>query len=218
MACLQSVEGSQIGSEVPDELHRIQAIDLKGEHVSGRRAGWPFQLTFHGVRSNAVDEILHHPTPMMFNVARIIWRSQRSTVFCSISFFFFPRKHGEGFFRWVHLSCFRESHYIIMKVIARSHCKESLQGVIARSHCKESLQGVIARSHESHCKFQGAKCMESSASCKCKEFSASCKCMESSASCNCMESSASCNCMESSASCKCKESSASCKCKESSAI
>ena len=66
----------------------------------------------------------------------------------------FSRKHGEGFFRWVHLSCSHESHYkvslqgiIIMKVIARSHCKESLQGVIARSHCKESLQGVIARSH-----------------------------------------------------------------------
>ena len=96
----------------------------------------------------------------------------------------FSRKHGEGFFRWVHLSCSHESHYkvslqgiIIMKVIARSHCKviarshckeslshckESLQGVIARSHCKESLQGVIARSHckeslqgviaRSHCK------------------------------------------------------------------
>ena len=78
-----------------------------------------------------------------------------------------PRR--EGFFRWVHLSCSHESHYkvslqgiIIMKVIARSHCKESLQGVIARSHCKESLQGVIARSHgkeslqgvmaRSHCK------------------------------------------------------------------
>ena len=64
------------------------------------------------------------------------------------------RKHGEGFFRWVHLSCSHESHYkvslqgiIIMKVIARSHCKESLQGVIARIHCKECLQGVIARSH-----------------------------------------------------------------------
>ena len=44
----------------------------------------------------------------------------------------FSRKHGEGFFRWVHLSCSHESH-----------CKESLQGiiimkVIARSHCKES--------------------------------------------------------------------------------
>ena len=81
----------------------------------------------------------------------------------------FSRKHGEGFFRWVHLSCSHESHYkvslqgiIIMKVIARSHCKESLQGVIARSHCKESWQGVIARSHgkeslqgvmaRSHCK------------------------------------------------------------------
>ena len=86
----------------------------------------------------------------------------------------FSRKHGEGFFRWVHLSCSHESHYkvslqgiIIMKVIARSHCKESLQGVIARSHGKESLQGVIimkviARSHckeslqgviaRSHCK------------------------------------------------------------------
>ena len=81
----------------------------------------------------------------------------------------FSRKHGEGFFRWVHLSCSHESHYkvslqgiIIMKVIARSHCKESWQGVIARSHCKESLQGVIARSHckeswqgviaRSHCK------------------------------------------------------------------
>ena len=65
----------------------------------------------------------------------------------------FSRKHGEGFFRWVHLSRSHESHYkvslqgiIIMKVNARSHCKESLQGVIARSHCKESLQGVIARS------------------------------------------------------------------------
>ena len=62
----------------------------------------------------------------------------------------FSRKHGEGFFRWVHLSCSHESHYkvslqgiIIMKVNARSHCKESLQGVIARSHCKESLQGVM---------------------------------------------------------------------------
>ena len=61
----------------------------------------------------------------------------------------FSRKHGEGFFRWVHLSCSHESHYkvslqgiIIMKVIARSHCKESLQGVIARSHCKESWQGL----------------------------------------------------------------------------
>ena len=67
---------------------------------------------------------------------------------------FFSRTHGEGFFRWVHLSCSYESHYkvslqgiIIMKVIARSHCKESLQGVIARSHGKESLQGVMARSH-----------------------------------------------------------------------
>ena len=62
---------------------------------------------------------------------------------------FFSRKHGEGFFRWVHLSCSHESHYkvslqgiIIIKVIARSHCKESLQGVIARSHCKESWQGL----------------------------------------------------------------------------
>ena len=80
----------------------------------------------------------------------------------------FSRKHGEGFFRWVHLSS-HESHYkvslqgIIIRVIARSHCKESLQGVIStrvitRCHCKESssesLQGVIARSH---CKesFQG---------------------------------------------------------------
>ena len=105
-------------------------------------------------------------------------------------------------------------------VIARSHCKESwqgvMQGVIARSHCKESLQGVIARSHESHCKLQGVKCMESSASRKCTELSASCKCKEPSArsqvqGAKCMESSASCKCMESSASCKCKESSASCK-------
>ena len=71
---------------------------------------------------------------------------------------FFSRKHGEGFFRWVHLNCSHESHYkvslqgiIIMKVNARSHCKESLQGVIARSHCKESLQGVIARSHGKDC-------------------------------------------------------------------
>ena len=81
----------------------------------------------------------------------------------------YSRKHGEGFFRWVHLSCSHEIHYkvslqgiISMKVIARSHCKESLQGVIARSHCKESLQRVIARSHckeslqrviaRSHCK------------------------------------------------------------------
>ena len=136
----------------------------------------------------------------------------------------FSRKHREGFFRWVHLSCSHESHYkvswqgiIIMKVnarshckeslhgvIARSHCKESLQGVIARSHCKESLQGVIARSHESHCELR----RESSASCKCKESSASCKCKESGASCKCMESSASCKCTKSSASCKCKESSA----------
>ena len=96
----------------------------------------------------------------------------------------FSRKHGEGFFRWVNLSCSHESHYkvslqgiIIMKVNARSHCKESLQGVIARSHCKESLQGVIARSHckeslqgviaRSHCKesLQGvvarSRCKES---------------------------------------------------------
>ena len=77
----------------------------------------------------------------------------RSHVF----FLFFSRKHGEGFFRWVHLSCSHESHYkvslqgiIIMKVIARSHCKESLQGVIARSHGKESWQGVMARSARSH--------------------------------------------------------------------
>ena len=40
----------------------------------------------------------------------------------------------------------------MIRGIARSHCKESLQGVIARSHCKESLQGVIARSH---CKGDG---------------------------------------------------------------
>ena len=63
--------------------------------------------------------------------------------------FLCSRKHGEGFFRWVHLNCSHESHYkvslqgiIIMKVNARSHCKESLQGVIARSHCKESWQGL----------------------------------------------------------------------------
>ena len=56
------------------------------------------------------------------------------------------RKHGEGFFRWVHLSCSHESHHkvslqgiIIMKVIARSHrCKESLQGVMrVIASCKE---------------------------------------------------------------------------------
>ena len=109
------------------------------------------------------------------------------------------RKHGEGFFRWVHLSCSHESHYkvslqgnSVMKVIASSHCKESLQGiiimkVIARSHCKESLlQGVIARSHcckeslqgvmaRSHCKesWQGvmarSHCKESLQGVKCKE-------------------------------------------------
>ena len=57
----------------------------------------------------------------------------------------FCRKHGEGFFRWVHLSCSHESHYkvslqgiIIMKVIARSHCKEPLQGVMrVIASCKE---------------------------------------------------------------------------------
>ena len=88
------------------------------------------------------------------------WKSIRQTSECdsggrcSELLRFFSRKHGEGFFRWVHLNCSHESHYkvsmqgiIIMKVNARSHCKESLQGVIARSHCKESLQGVIARSH-----------------------------------------------------------------------
>ena len=106
----------------------------------------------------------------------------------------FSRKHGEGFFRWVHLSCSHEIHYkvslqgiIIMKVNARSHCKESLQGVIARSHCKESLQGVIARSH---CKESLQGVMRVIASCawsqvKCKELSASCKCKESGASCKC---------------------------------
>ena len=124
----------------------------------------------------------------------------------------FSRKHGEGFFRWVHFSCSHESRYkvslqgiIIIKVIARSHCKESVQGVIARSHCKESLQGVIARSHckeslqgvmaRSHCKesckesLQGviarSHCKESLqgviARSHCKESSASCKCKESSA-------------------------------------
>ena len=88
----------------------------------------------------------------------------------------FSRKHGERFFRWVHLSCSHESHckeslqgIIIMKVIARSHCKESLQGVIARSHCKESLQGVVRVI---------ASCKEPSASCKCTELSTSCKCKE----------------------------------------
>ena len=65
-----------------------------------------------------------------------------------------------------------------MKVIARSHCKESLQGVIAgviaRSHGKESWQGVIARSHgiarnhhhESHCKDSLQGVMRVIASCK----------------------------------------------------
>ena len=79
----------------------------------------------------------------------------------------FSRKHGEGFFRWVHLSCSHESHYkeslqqiSIMKVIARSHCKESLQGiiimkVIARSHCKESLQWLLAMTPWTK---QGVKC------------------------------------------------------------
>ena len=57
---------------------------------------------------------------------------------------FFSRKHGEGFFRWVHLSC---SHESARNHHHESHCKESLQAVIARSHCKESWQGVIARSH-----------------------------------------------------------------------
>ena len=43
-----------------------------------------------------------------------------------------------------------------MKVIARSHCKESLQGVMARSHCKESWQGAMARSklHRATCADQ----------------------------------------------------------------
>ena len=110
------------------------------------------------------------------------------------------RKHGEGFFRWVHLICSHESHCkeSLQGVIARSHCKESLQGVIARSHGKESLQGVIARSHckeswqgviaRSHCKesLQGvlrviASCKEPSASCKCTELSSSCKRKEPSA-------------------------------------
>ena len=47
-------------------------------------------------------------------------------------YYYYSRKHGEGFFRWVHLSCSHESHYkvslqgiSIMRVIARSHCKES---------------------------------------------------------------------------------------------
>ena len=87
----------------------------------------------------------------------------------------------------------------LQRVIARSHCKESLQGVIARSHCKESLQGVIARSH---CKesLQGVIAKSHESHCELQgESSANCKCMESSASCKCMESSASCKCMESSA-------------------
>ena len=57
----------------------------------------------------------------------------------------FSRKHGEGFFRWVHLICSHESQYkvslqgiIIMKVIAKNHCKESLQGVMrVTASCKE---------------------------------------------------------------------------------
>ena len=97
------------------------------------------------------------------------WMSVVCGMVPSFFLFLFSRKHGEGFFRWVHLSCSHKSHYkvslqgiIIMKVIARSHCKKSLQGVIARSHCKGSLQGVMARSHckeslqgvmaRSHCK------------------------------------------------------------------
>ena len=69
------------------------------------------------------------------------WYSERAQRKSTI--FIYSRKHGDGFFRWVHLSCSHESHYkvalqgiIIMKVIARSHCKESLQGVIARRHCQ----------------------------------------------------------------------------------
>ena len=138
----------------------------------------------------------------------LYWPSEQPVLASDVCF---SRKHDEGFFRWVHLSCSHESHYkvslqgiIIMKVNARSHCKESLQGVIARSHCKESLQGVIARSHESHCELR----VESSASCKCKESSASCKCKESGASCKCMEPSASCKCTKSNTNYKCKESSA----------
>ena len=96
----------------------------------------------------------------------------------------FSRKHGEGFFRWVHLSCSHESHceeslqgIIIMKIIARSHCKESLQGVIARSHCKESLQGVmrvIASCKEPsswsqvQLQVQGVKCKLQAQGVKCK--------------------------------------------------
>ena len=55
----------------------------------------------------------------------------------------FSRKHGEGFFRWIHVSYHHESHCkelsIIIRVIAQSHHE---------SHCKElssseSLRRVI---------------------------------------------------------------------------
>ena len=72
------------------------------------------------------------------------------------------------------LNCSHESHYkvslqgiIIMKVNARSHCKESLQGVIARSHCKESLQGVIARSHGKDCNLHLTPCTCNLTPCTC---------------------------------------------------
>ena len=161
----------------------------------------------------------------------------------------FSRKHGEGFFRWVHLSCSHESHYkvslqgiIIMKVNARSHSKESLQGVIARSYCKESVLGVIARSHckeslqgviaRSHCKelLQGVSarshCKESLqgviARSHCKEslqgVIARSHCKKSLQGVIARSHESHCELrMEPSASCKCKESSASCKRKESGA-
>ena len=113
-----------------------------------------------------------------------MYNESGSIIFPWVSWRELSRKHREGFFRWVHLSCSHESHYkvslqgTIMGVIARSHCKEPLQG-IARSHCKEPLlQGAIARSHckewllqgvieRSHCKesLQGviASCKEPSA-------------------------------------------------------
>ena len=133
----------------------------------------------------------------------------------------FSRKHGEGFFRWVYLSCSHESHYKVslqesLNHHHESHCKESLQGVIARSHCKESLQGVMARSH---CKesWQGVMARSQGvqgviARSHCKECKARSHCKESLqgviARSHCKESLQGVS----------KESSASCKCKESSAI
>ena len=153
------MHGSKLSGQWLLVSSRHTQLLLRSREVQGLEL-WPSQflgLSWNGLGDEGCRHLAGTPeAPARRH--RPLWYLSKSQPICLTVIGYlqtlscFSRKHGEGFFRWVHLNCSHESHYkvslqgiIIMKVNARSHCKESLQGVIARSHCKESLQGVMAR-------------------------------------------------------------------------